>query len=78
MSVFSHFLLWKIGLSQAETQTSQSERDCLTEFVVGCSKVAEIGVWHGVSTCALRKGMSPSGVLFAVDPYFPGHLGFSF
>jgi predicted O-methyltransferase YrrM len=78
MNTITHFLFWKIGLLNSQTQTSQLERDCLSFFVNNCSKVVEIGVWHGVTTCVLRKGMNQNGVLFAVDPYYPGRLGFSF
>ncbi|OLE02278.1 MAG: hypothetical protein AUI36_43495 [Cyanobacteria bacterium 13_1_40CM_2_61_4] len=43
----------------------------------GNSGLAEIGVWHGVTTCRLRSKMASDGVLFAVDPYPIGCLGFS-
>jgi predicted O-methyltransferase YrrM len=39
--------------------------------------LAEIGVWHGVTTCRLRAAMAPDGVLLAIDPYPVGRLGFS-
>jgi predicted O-methyltransferase YrrM len=40
--------------------------------------LVELGVWHGVSTSRLRRAMDPDGVLYAVDPYPSGRLGFSF
>ena len=76
-SVIGHFGLWYLGLAKAQTQTSATERACLVRFAVGRKRLAEIGVWHGVTTCLLRTAMAPDGVLFAVDPYAPGRLGFS-
>lgn len=73
----AHFLLWNLGLAEAETQTSDAERDCLAHHAAGRTRVVEIGVWHGVTTCRLRSAMASNGVLFAVDPYPAGRLGFS-
>ncbi|MGF1579478.1 MAG: class I SAM-dependent methyltransferase [Gemmataceae bacterium] len=78
MRVASHFLLWSLGLSKATTQTTDAERECLARHASGREKLAEIGVWHGVTTCVLRGVMASHGVLYAVDPYPVGRLGFSF
>ena len=77
MRVMLHFGLWNLGLAKAETQTSPAERDCLARHAVQKKMLAEIGVWHGVTTSRLRKAMRSDGVLFAVDPYPVGQLGFS-
>src|SRR5258708_32817887 len=77
MSVLVHFGLWSLGLSSAETQTTEAERDCLARHAAGKKRLAEIGVWHGVTTCRLRKSMARDATLFAIDPYPPGRLGFS-
>lgn len=77
MSVLAHFLKWNLGLAQAETQTTPAERDCLAEHAAGRHVLAEVGVWHGVTTTRLRAAMAPDGVLYAVDPYPVGRLGFS-
>jgi len=77
MSVLSHFILWWLGLAQAETQTSQAERDCLVRHAAGKRRLVEIGVWHGVTTARLRAAMAPDGVLYAVDPFPAGRLGIS-
>lgn len=77
MRVMTHFLLWNLGLAKAETQTSEAERDCLARYASGRERLIEVGVWHGVTTCRLRRAMSPGGVLLAVDPYAKGRLGFS-
>jgi len=77
MRVMTHFLLWQLGFARAETQTTEAERDCLARQAAGKKRLVEIGVWHGVTTCRLRRAMSPEGVLFGVDPYPVGRLGFS-
>jgi len=73
----THFALWCLGLAAAETQTSEAERDCLARYAAGKKRLVEIGVWHGVTTCRLRKAMHAEGVLIGVDPYPKGRLGFS-
>jgi predicted O-methyltransferase YrrM len=77
MRSLGHFLRWKIGLAQAETQTTPAERDCLARMAEGLSRVVEVGVWHGVTTRRLRAAMAPTGTLWAVDPYPRGRLGVS-
>jgi predicted O-methyltransferase YrrM len=77
MRSFTHFLLWELGLADAETQTTGPERTCLEHHAQNKKTLAEIGVWHGVTTCRLRSAMSSEGILFAIDPYPVGRLGFS-
>jgi predicted O-methyltransferase YrrM len=78
MTVLQHYLLWSLGLAKATTQTSDAERACLARHAAGRKRLAEVGVWHGVTTCVLRQAMDPGGTLFAVDPYPVGRLGVSF
>jgi predicted O-methyltransferase YrrM len=77
VQVMKHFALWSVGLAEATTQTSEAERACLARHAKAKRRVVEIGVWHGVTTKRLRAAMDPSGLLFAVDPYPIGRLGFS-
>jgi predicted O-methyltransferase YrrM len=77
MRVLTHFGLWSVGLAKAETQTTEAERDCLARHATGKKRLAEIGVWHGVTTCRLRKAMAADAILYAIDPYPAGRLGFS-
>jgi predicted O-methyltransferase YrrM len=77
MSPLPHFLLWLVGLRRAETQTTDRERTALAARARGCVRVVEIGVWHGVTTSVLRRAMSSSGILWAVDPFPMGRLGVS-
>lgn len=77
MSNLSHYLKWSFGLAPAETQTTLAERDCLARQAAGRRVMAEIGVWHGVTTTRLRESMANDGTLYAIDPYPVGRLGFS-
>lgn len=77
MRVLTHFLLWNLGFAEAETQTTELERNCLARHASGKRRLAEIGVWHGVTTSRLRRVMHPAGTLVAIDPYPAGRLGFS-
>ncbi|MCP9494512.1 MAG: class I SAM-dependent methyltransferase [Pyrinomonadaceae bacterium MAG19_C2-C3] len=69
--------MWHLELAQAETQTSAVERACLARHAANRKHLVEIGVWHGVTTCRLRRAMKSDGILWAVDPYRAGRLGFS-
>jgi predicted O-methyltransferase YrrM len=77
MQVLVHFGLWRVGLAKPETQTTEAERECLGHHAAGKRRLAEIGVWHGVTTCRLRRAMAADAAIFAIDPYPPGRLGFS-
>jgi predicted O-methyltransferase YrrM len=77
MKVLPHFLLWTVGLARATTQTSEAERACLSRGAAGKRRLAEIGVWHGVTTCRLCQAMADDAVLYAIDPYPRGRLGVS-
>lgn len=77
MSVLLRYTLWWLDLMGPEAQTTDDERACLVRYATGKRCLAEIGVWQGRTTRELRKVMAPDGVLFAVDPYPPGRLGFS-
>lgn len=77
MRPLPHYLLWLVGLRRAETQTTDRERAALAVRAAGRAAVVEIGVWHGVTTAVLRRAMAPDGLLWAVDPFPAGRLGFS-
>src|SRR5262245_2561951 len=52
--------------------------ECAARCATGRQRIAEIGVWQGAVTCRMRSVMRSDGVLFAVDPYPPGRLGFNY
>jgi len=70
-------MLWCVGLAEPQALTTDSERKLLANHAAGKKRLVEIGVWHGATTCILRTVMAPDGLLFAVDPYPVGRLGFS-
>ena len=77
MSVFTHFILWNLGLAKPWTFYTQKECNVLEAYAKDMKRIVEIGCWQGVNTKRMRSVMDPNGTLFAVDPYAPGRLGFS-
>lgn len=73
-----HFARWLVGAAEPETQTTAAERSCLCRYAAAARVVVEIGAWHGVTTAQLKGALPAGAKIFAVDPYFPGRLGFSF
>lgn len=73
-----HYALWRLRLAEATTQTTRDERDALARHADGRRRLAEIGVWQGVTTRRLRAAMSTDGELWAIDPFDRGRLGVSF
>jgi predicted O-methyltransferase YrrM len=71
-------LRWRLGLVKIAPWADPEETQCLTRYAVGKHRLAEIGVWEGGTTRMLRSVMSPDGVLFAIDPFPHGRLGFSY
>lgn len=78
MRPLPHISLWALGVQPAETQTTHDERAALARHAAGRARLVEIGVWHGVTTSVLRRAMAPDGVLWAIDPFPRGRLGFSY
>ena len=77
MRILTHFLLWNLKLVKASTWYTAAECECLERHAAGKRRLVEIGCWQGVNTRRLRTAMAPDGVLFGVDPYPAGRLGFS-
>jgi predicted O-methyltransferase YrrM len=78
MRPLPHFVCWALRVRPAETQTTHDERAALARHAAGRTRIVEIGVWHGVTTSVLRRAMAADGVIWAVDPFPRGQLGFSF
>ena len=68
-----HCLLYLLGLSAAEGETTEAERVLLRRLAAGRRRVVEIGVFHGCGSRLLREAMAPDGILTAIDPY-PRHF----
>ncbi len=69
--------LWLVGLWKPQTQTTVAERAAIARHAAGKHRLAEIGVFNGVTTIEIRKTMSPTGLLWAIDPFPAGKLGYS-
>src|SRR5262249_46462729 len=68
--------LWSVGLLTPATQTTAAERACLSRHAQAQSRLIEIGVFNGVTTLELRRTMASDAVLWAVDPFPKGGVGF--
>jgi predicted O-methyltransferase YrrM len=77
MRVLTHFLLYQLGLAKPWTFYTDAECRALEQHAAGKKRLAEIGCWQGVNTSRIRRVMAPDAVLYAIDPYFAGRLGFS-
>jgi len=73
-----HYLLYRFGLTAAETQTSEAERDCIARHAQGKRLAAEIGVWHGVTTSRIAAAIQAEGTVHAIDNFPIGRFGVSF
>jgi len=70
-----HTLSYLLRVEPAATQLTDSELNCLVKYAKGSKTGAEIGVFEGASTSVIAKQFSDDGVLYAVDPFFPGRMG---
>lgn len=68
--------LWNAGLLRPATQTTAAERACIARHATGRKRLVEIGVFNGMTTLEIRKVMAPDAILWAVDPFPKGKLGF--
>jgi hypothetical protein len=69
--------LWALGIYPAQTQTTAKERLCLQKYAADRKHLVEIGVFNAVTTLELRQVMAPNAILWAVDPFSAGRLGFN-
>lgn len=70
-----HVLKYFLGLEPAASQTTEAERVAVGRYLAGRKRLVEIGVFEGVTTAAIARGMDQGAVLYAIDPFFPGRLG---
>lgn len=72
---FLHMLKCLMGLSEAQTQTTEAERECIKNYAVGKKRCVEIGVFEGVTTGTIASILEPDAILYAVDPFIAGRIG---
>lgn len=68
--------LWYAGFLKPQTQTTAAERAALARHAAGRLRLVEIGVFNGVTSLEIRRAMAADGLLWAVDPFPPGRLGY--
>jgi predicted O-methyltransferase YrrM len=73
--VLTHLIKYRFGLDDAQTQTTQNERDCITRHAAGKSRAVEIGVFEGVTTGVIASALPEHAELFGVDPFIAGRAG---
>jgi hypothetical protein len=78
MRSLARVVLWRLGAVRIAPWALDGETSVLLRHARGKRRLAEIGVWEGGTTRALREVMHPEGTLFAVDPFFGGRLGISY
>jgi hypothetical protein len=78
VNALPRFLRWRFGLETITPWAEPAETACVIEHARGKRRLAEVGVWEGGTTKHLRTAMAPDGVLFAIDPFPVGRLGFSY
>lgn len=72
------WLLHRLGLREASTQTTAAERASLARHAAGRVAIVELGVMHGATTRLLCEAAAPDGLVTAIDPFPAGRLGVSF
>lgn len=72
-----HALRHRLQLDPPHTQTTDAERSALEKYAQGKHRAAELGVYEGANTTRIARALAPSGVLYAIDPFFRGRLGIS-
>lgn len=78
MEQLFHLIKYRLHLEDPMGWILPEEGASLLRHAAGKERLAEIGVWEGVTTRELRRGMSPTGTIFAIDPYPPGRLGVNY
>ncbi len=78
MEQLLHLIKYRLRLEDPMGWMIPEEREALLRHAAGKKRLAEVGVWEGVTTRELRRGMSPTGTIFAIDPYPPGRLGINY
>lgn len=73
-----HYISVLLKFSSANTQTTIAEQNAIRKWSVNASVAVEIGVFEGVNTCIIAKSIADDGVIYAIDPFLKGRLGFCY
>jgi predicted O-methyltransferase YrrM len=69
-----HAICYLLYLDEAHSQTTEKEQVTLQKYAQSKERAVEIGVHEGVNTRLIAEVLSPSGVIYAVDPFFTGRI----
>lgn len=73
---FVHNINHFFRFEKAATQTSDAERIILRKYVATSQKITEIGVFEGLNTRDFALCSPENAIVYAIDPFFNGRLGF--
>lgn len=73
-----HYISVLLKFSSANTQTTIAEQNAIRKWSVNASVAVEIGVFEGVNTCIIAESIADDGVIYAIDPFLKGRLGFCY
>ena len=74
----THFAKFILGLNEPRTQTTPREQNAIIKYCKNCMIAVEIGVFEGYNTLNIVKSMDEKGILYAIDPFYKGKLGFCY
>jgi len=78
MKTAFHTLKFLIGIEKPNALLTSGEISLIKKYANNRHRGVEIGVLEGFTTAEIAKSMDAGGVLFAIDPFFKGRLGFSY
>jgi predicted O-methyltransferase YrrM len=72
------YIKYLFRVDDLQTQTTRAEQAGLIKYASGKKTAVEIGVYEGVNTVTLAGVLCNDGILYGIDPFFPGRLGISY
>ena len=73
-----HYIKCIMGIDKPVTQTTKNEQKALYKYSKLAKFIVEIGVFEGYNTREFALNSSNDTVIFAIDPFIKGSLGFSY
>lgn len=73
-----HCISHLLGFDQAVTQTTLNEQNALLKYLKSAKQIVEIGVFEGYNTREFARYSPKDAIIYAIDPFFKGSLGFSY
>lgn len=73
-----HFINFFLGFDSIKTQTSKKEQTAMLPYIKNASTIVEIGVFEGYNTREFALHSNDEAIVYAIDPFFKGSLGFNY